>query len=78
MDSRKPFKIVVAEPFASEAISRLEEIGNVTILGNSAPDTLIAALPDADALLVRGKAHVTARIIAAAPPPVTALGWVKP
>ncbi len=67
MDSRKPFKIVVAEPFASEAISRLEEIGNVTILGNSAPDTLIAALPDADALLVRGKAHVTARIIAAAP-----------
>ncbi|MFQ5412456.1 MAG: NAD(P)-dependent oxidoreductase, partial [Phycisphaerae bacterium] len=66
-DGRKPFKIVIAEPFASEAISRLEEIGHVTVLGNSAPDTLIAALPDADALLVRGKAHVTARIIDAAP-----------
>ncbi|MEE8384282.1 MAG: NAD(P)-dependent oxidoreductase, partial [Dehalococcoidia bacterium] len=67
MKGSKPYRIVVAEPFDAAAISRLEEVGSVSILGNSSPDTLIDALPEADALLVRSKAHVTARIIEAGP-----------
>ncbi|MCG8407367.1 MAG: hypothetical protein MI923_19385 [Phycisphaerales bacterium] len=67
MEGRKPFQIVVAEPYATEAMACLEKVGHVTILENSAPDTLIPALRDADALLVRARTHVTARIIDAAP-----------
>lgn len=67
MRGSERFKIVVAEPFAPEAIARLQEVGEVSVLEDSAPATLVAALVDADALLVRSKAHVTARIIEAAP-----------
>ncbi len=67
MKGNKPYQIVIAEPFDAAAISRLEEIGKVFILENSSPDAMIDALPDADALLVRSKAHVTARIIEAGP-----------
>jgi len=63
MKGRKSYRIVVAEPYDPAAVARLEEIGQVDVLGDSAPDTLIRALPGADALLVRTKAHVTARII---------------
>lgn len=63
MKGRKPFRIVVAEPFAPHAMARLESVGDVLVLENPSPDTMIRALPEADALLVRSKAHVTARII---------------
>ncbi len=65
MKGVKPFRIVVAEPFAPEALARLEQVGHVTLLENSSPDSMIRALPDADALLVKSRAHVTARIIEA-------------
>lgn len=64
---QEPFRIVVAEPYSKEAIARLEEVGQVEILTDSSPDALIAALENAHALLVRAKAHVTARVINAAP-----------
>lgn len=67
MTSSKSFRIVVAEPFDDEAVSRLEACGRVDVLSDSTPETLLAALTDADALLVRSKTHVTARIIEAAP-----------
>ncbi len=67
MKGRKPFRIVISEPYAPEAVARLEAVGDVTVLEDSAPATLIDALPEADALLVRTKTHVTARIIKAAP-----------
>ncbi len=67
MKGGKTFRIVVAEPFDADAVASLEKIGKVSILENSAPQTLIDALSDADALLVRSRAHVTARIIEAAP-----------
>lgn len=67
MNDCRPCQIVVAEPFNPAAVRRLEEVGQVRILEDSAPQTLIDALPDAHALLVRSKAHVTARIIDAAP-----------
>lgn len=67
MRGSKSYEIVVAEPFSPEAISRLEKIGKVKVLQDAAPETMMAALTTADALLVRSKAHVTARIIDAAP-----------
>ena len=60
-------KIVIAEGFQQAVVDRLKQCGTVTVLDNPAPETLIAALPDAHALLVKSKAHVTARIIDAAP-----------
>jgi D-3-phosphoglycerate dehydrogenase len=67
MRGKTSYEIVVAEPYSPEAISRLEQIGKVKVLLDAAPETLMAALTTADALLVRSKAHVTARIIDAAP-----------
>lgn len=64
---QKPLRIVVAEPYSDDAIARLEEVGDVQVLTDSSPDSLIAALENAHALLVRAKAHVTARVINAAP-----------
>lgn len=64
---RTPFRIVVAEPFSDDAVSRLRQHGEVTVLKDSAPETIISAVGNADALLVRAKAHVTARIIDSAP-----------
>ena len=67
MRGKKPYRIVVAEPYAPEAIDRLREIGEVVELKYSSPQSLLSEILNADALLVRSKAHVTARIIDAAP-----------
>ncbi|MBN2563237.1 MAG: 3-phosphoglycerate dehydrogenase [Phycisphaerae bacterium] len=67
MKGGRPYRIVMAEPFDAAAVARLQEIGQVDILQDSTPERLIEALPKADALLVRSRAHVTARIIEAAP-----------
>lgn len=66
MRGKKPYRIVIAEPYAPQAIARLREVGEVHILDDSAPQTILSAMEDCDALLVRNKAHVTARIIDAA------------
>jgi len=60
-------KIVVAEPYSETALERLRQVGNVVVLPESSPDALLAEIDTARALLVRAKAHVTARIIDAAP-----------
>ena len=67
MKKGRTFQIVVAEPFDDAAVARLQEVGTVEQLGDSSPETLLAAMTEADALLVRSKTHVTARIIDAAP-----------
>lgn len=67
MKGTRPYKIVVAESFDGPALARLREIGSVHILENCSPESILAEIPGAHALLVRGKAHVTARIIDAAP-----------
>lgn len=67
MRGRVPFRIVIAEPYAPQAIDRLRQIGDVVVLEDSSPQSLLSVIHDADALLVRSKAHVTARIIEAAP-----------
>gem|GEM_PF-3145230 len=60
-------KIVVAEPYSETALDRLREVGHVVVLPESSPEALLAEIDNARALLVRAKAHVTARIIDAAP-----------
>ena len=67
MNNERPFQIVVAEPFDDAAVTRLKEFGDVSVLEDSGPETLLAAVSKADALLVRSKTHVTSRIIEAAP-----------
>jgi D-3-phosphoglycerate dehydrogenase / 2-oxoglutarate reductase len=67
MKNSKTHKIVLAEPFDAEVVERLAEVGQVDILEDSSPEALLTAVAQADALLVRSKAHVTARIIEAAP-----------
>lgn len=67
MKNSKPYHIVLAERFDDAAVARLEQVGQVSVLEDSSPEALLIAVSQADALLVRSKAHVTARIIDAAP-----------
>lgn len=67
MRGKKPYRIVVAEPYAPQALDKLRQLGEVVELEDSSPQSLLSVMEDADALLVRSKAHVTARIIDAAP-----------
>ena len=53
------FKIVVCEHYADSAFERLRAVGEVTCLKLPGEDELIAALADADALLVRTYTRVT-------------------
>lgn len=66
MEAQPPYRIVIAEPYDPDAIARLQAIGQVDVLADSSPQSILAAVANADALLVRNKAHVTARIIDAA------------
>lgn len=63
----KRFHIVVAEPYAPEALDRLRQLGDVTVLPDSSPQSILSAMGDCDVLCVRQKAHVTARIIDGSP-----------
>ena len=61
------FKIVVCEHYADSAFERLRAVGDVTHLESPGEDELIAAVADADALLVRTYTRVTQRVLDAAP-----------
>lgn len=65
--SSRAFRFVVAESYSTPALDRLRAHGTVLELADASPEALKAALPEADALLVRAKTHVTARILEAAP-----------
>ncbi len=67
MGRDESYQIIVAETYSPEAVARLREIGQVTVLEDSTPESILAAVVNADALLVKSKAHVTARIIDSAP-----------
>jgi D-3-phosphoglycerate dehydrogenase len=62
-----PFHFVVAEPFHPAAMERLRQHGTVEELTDTSPETLLNAVGKADALLIRSRAHVTAKILDAAP-----------
>ncbi len=57
--------IVVAESLSEEAVKRLEAVGDVRQLAACDPDTLLAAVPGCDALVVRSYARVTAQVLEA-------------
>lgn len=65
MRGNKRFRVVVAEPLGEEALSRLGQVADVQVLKDSKPETVLAAVPDADALVVRTRTHVTKRVIEA-------------
>ncbi len=56
-------KIVVAESYGPDAMADLERAGRVVRLPACDPDTLAAAIDDADALLVRTYARVTRELL---------------
>jgi D-3-phosphoglycerate dehydrogenase len=64
---KSKFHVVVAEPFDEASLACLQDIATIEVLADSAPATLVKAIVTADALIVKSKAHVTARIIDAAP-----------
>ncbi len=66
MSAESGLRFVVAEPFHAKALDRLKQFGSVLELSDSSPQTLLNAIGDADALLVRARTHVTARILEAA------------
>ncbi|HWL95012.1 MAG TPA: NAD(P)-dependent oxidoreductase [Phycisphaerae bacterium] len=67
MKGSEPYRILLAEPFNDETVEKLRKFGEVILLPDSAPETMLREIPTAHAILVRLKAHVTARIIEAAP-----------
>jgi len=56
-------RILIAEPFSAPAVERLRNVGNVIQLDACDERTLIDAVRDCDALLVRSRAHVTRAVI---------------
>lgn len=67
MSAERGLRFVVAEPFLAKALDRLKQFGSVLELTDSSPQSLLNAITDADALLIRARTHVTARILEAAP-----------
>ena len=65
--SDQPFHFVFAEEFDSAAVERLESLGHVTLLAACDEATLMQAVGDCDALLVRTRARVTRAVIEGAP-----------
>lgn len=58
-------KIVVAQPLSASAMERLAAVGDVTLLEQRDEPALIAAVADADALVIRTHARVTRGVIEA-------------
>jgi D-3-phosphoglycerate dehydrogenase len=59
--------IIVAETYDEKAVDRLRPLGRITLLERCDESTLVAAVADADALLVRTYAKVSRRVIEAGP-----------
>ena len=55
--------IVLAEPFDPKAVDRLRAAGDIIQLDGCDEQTLIDAVGDCDALLIRSRAHVTRSVI---------------
>jgi len=66
MSAESGMRFVIAEPFQAKALDRLRQVGSVVELPDSSPQSLLNAIGEADALLVRSRTHVTARILEAA------------
>ena len=61
-----PIKILVCDPIHEDGISKLKEAGyEVKVEPNLTPDQLIKAVPEFDAIVVRGRTKVTESVIRA-------------
>ena len=60
----RPYKIVVAEPYGDDALSEPRLVVKLHVLDSCDEASLIKAVTDADALLVRTYARITARVLA--------------
>lgn len=63
-DNRRP-RILVADPVAPEGIELLRAVGDVDVKTGQAADSLVAMIPDYDALVVRSETKVTRAVIEA-------------
>jgi D-3-phosphoglycerate dehydrogenase / 2-oxoglutarate reductase len=59
------FKILVSDGLSAAGLQLLRSVGEVTANPKITPEELIAALPDYDALVVRSRTKVNAKVIAA-------------
>lgn len=66
MSERPRPHIVVAEPLHSDVMQHLRQFATVNELKDPTPEELIEAVREADALVIRARSHVTARVIDAA------------
>jgi D-3-phosphoglycerate dehydrogenase len=64
--SRPNWKTVFAESYSDQAVERLRALGEVVVLDACDKETLIRAIEDCDALLVRTSSRVTADVLAQA------------
>lgn len=60
------YKILVSDPIAEAGIEKLRAVGEVDVRTGLAPEELISAIGEYDALAVRSETKVTAQVIAAA------------
>jgi D-3-phosphoglycerate dehydrogenase len=58
-------RILVTEKIGAEGLAALKEVGEVDVLLDLTPETLIEVLPQYDALVVRSQTKVTAPVLAA-------------
>ena len=64
MSTQKPFKIVVAGGLSDSALGRLSAVGEVVRPAKADEATLMEAVKDADALVVRTHCEVTDKVVA--------------
>jgi D-3-phosphoglycerate dehydrogenase len=61
-----PNQIVITEPYNDDAVEKLRCAGNVLMLPSCDSDTILSALPNAHALLIRTRTKLTGEMIEAA------------
>jgi D-3-phosphoglycerate dehydrogenase / 2-oxoglutarate reductase len=65
--AEKSWRILFSEAFSSDAVARMQSVGSVRQLTACDEKSLIQAVPECDAILVRTASQVTRRVIEAAP-----------
>lgn len=65
--SDPPWRILVTEPYSVESMAKLKALGEVQLLAAPDEQSLLAAVSNCDALLVRTATRVSRRVIEAAP-----------
>jgi D-3-phosphoglycerate dehydrogenase len=59
------YKVLVSDGLASEGVARLQKAADVSVRPKITADELVQALPEFEALVVRGRTKVTVKVLAA-------------